>query len=33
MIRERALHLGGQFALGDSIGAQFQLRIFLPLGS
>jgi len=33
MIRERALHLGGEFALGDSRGAQFQLRIFLPLSS
>lgn len=33
MIRERALHLGGQFALGDSVGAQFQLRIFLPVSS
>jgi len=32
MIRERALHLGGEFALGDSVEAQFQLRIFLPLG-
>lgn len=33
MIRERALHLGGEFVLGDSRGAQFQLRIFLPVSS
>ena len=31
MIRERALHLGGEFALGDSRGAELQLRIFLPV--
>lgn len=30
MLRERALHLGGEFALGDSRGTQFQLRLFLP---
>ncbi len=31
MIRERALHLGGEFAIGDGRGVQFQLRLFLPV--
>jgi signal transduction histidine kinase len=33
MLRERALHLGGECQLGDAAHEQFQLRLFLPFHS
>ena len=33
MLRERALHLGGECQLGDAAQEQFQLRLFLPFHS
>jgi signal transduction histidine kinase len=33
MLRERALHLGGECELGDAAPEQFQLRLFLPFHS